>query len=292
MDGNQVATQAPSFQPESSNGSRSSNKFMLAALLLIFISIAAICATYYWQHKKINNLEQQIYALKGKSAVSAQITDVNKKTSGVYEVNTGVSYPLSLPHKEVLTTLYLPRGNSILQTSLNTSSQDELASNYTESYNDIIANWNFSEAGTVQNPSQEGGSNGGILITALNDWMKVNDPTAVDYGEGNGGAKTIAMKSSFASNLKTETTNCAKDIAKGFTTKELPYNICYTLLHPQGQGGDWILSLSGYADIEGTQSYLRGTIYLPDATYQAELKSYLGALKNISSIVKVNPNNP
>lgn len=274
----------------------SENKFNHRSLWIVVAVFLLICtgftyAAYTWQHSKVKSLNSQISVLETKAKMSgSNIVSVTKGSAvSTYSTNVAVSYPLSLTKKKVLTTLYVPSGNSILQTAVRTTTQDELIAHYVESFNDIMVNWEFSNTGTASSPS-DSSSNNMIEIDALNDWASKNDPSTVSYGPGyspTSGAMTIVQKATFIADLKKQSASCATDSSKGFSTLDGKYNICITLIHPQAQDAGWGLELSGYAEIEGTFAYLRGGIELPNS-YQAELSNYINALKNITTEVKDN----
>ena len=117
------------------------------------------------------------------------------------------------------------------------------------------------------------------------------DSSAVIYPSDtaeNSGPMTIAQKTVFVANLKSQSATCAGDASKGFSTNDKVFNVCISLGHPQALNGNWILSLSGYANIEGTDMYLRGHIDLPYTGYQAMQTQFIQALKNMTTVVESN----
>lgn len=291
-----ISTEPRSREPIVSDHKRS-KKPLLVAVLIVVLVLVAVGGTYYWQHKKVSSLNTQLTSLQKQLAASGASTNLNAEAvsqQGSYVSDIGVGYPLSLAHKEVLTTLVLPSGYNMLQTDINTKTQDELAAQYVESYNDIIAHWQFNRISTLKQPSQSLQSNDSVTISALNDWANTDDPDSVTYESmepAGSPAMTVAQKADFVNTLKHSTAACAQDSSKGFTTIDKVYNVCYTMLHPQAQGADWIMSLSGYASLNGTDVYLRGTIDLPNS-YQTEQSRFLSAFKQLKTVVQSNPNNP
>lgn len=268
-----------SVPPGSSSVDHGRRKLWIIIILLLPLALGSSYGVYSWQHKKVSELSSQTKSSPaGSSKTQSYVTSI------------GVSYPLSLPKKKVLITLYLPSGNNVLQTDPHLTSQDTLAANYTESFNDLMASWEFSDSGAASNPSTSGPGNGnnGITISALNDWMSKNDPSTVSYDPVTG-AMTTSQKSDFVTNLKKQTTSCSSDASKGFTTSDKIFNICYTFQSPKAKDADWAMNLSGYAEIGGTLTYLRGFINnLPPSTYQTLANNYIQALKNTSTVVQAN----
>lgn len=249
---------------------------ILAMILFITLPFLGFYLGYKYAEKTIINQQTS----NTKRAIATPINS----TSSIYTIDVGVSYPISIPDKKILTTLYLPSGISVLQVDPAVFSQDALIAHYTLSYNDILARWEFDKNGTVLSPSRFGPNNE-IEISALGDWMKTNDPSDVLYldNERTQGM-TIAQKAVFVSKLKSETASCISNASKGFTTDDKVYSICYYLHRPQEVGGNWVLGLRGYAEIDEKPVYLRGIIDLPNS-YQSNLNSYIQALKKMTTTV-------
>ena len=265
-------------------------KFWIIIVTILVLAVATCYLIYDWQHKKVQQLSST-GASQTVTNLAKQSDKSNTSTASSYSANVAVGYPLSLPHKKVLITLYLPNSNSILQEGLSANTQEELASNYTESDNDVIANWIFNNDGTASSPSDSFSDNQNIIVTALNNWAQTSDSSGVSYPTQtveNSGPMTSSQKAAFIANLKSTTASCAADAGKGFATNDKVFNVCFTLQHPQGEGGNWIMDLSGYGNISGTDIYLRGFIDLPFVGYQAAQTQYIQALKNITTVVQDN----
>lgn len=277
----QTQTSTPIPPPQ-----KSSKAMPITIVIVVLLAAAGIFGAYSWQHSKLTTLTKQ-----QPESTNSQRTVTVSKTSLVS--NTGVAYPLSLPQdKQLLTTLYLPSGNNVLQTDPSYADQDELTAAYTETYNDFVANWVFTDAGTSQNPSDTLLGNNNIVITAINDWASKTDASTVRYNSDipvSTGPMTVTDKSNFISKLKSDTAACAKDASKGFSTKDKVYNVCYNVGNPQAKDGAYVMSISGYANISGTQTYLRGFIDLANKTHQAASDQYINALKNLSTSVEAKP---
>lgn len=256
------------------------SKTWLVILIIVIIAAVAVAGVYYWQHQKVSDLNSQLNASKQSSG---------QKTASPSQVSdTSVGYPVDKDFK-VLLTFFAPTGDNILQTTPNYGSQNELNANFAEAYNDVMANWQFANSGTEATPSNSLQPNNQLSVTALNSWLAKDDPSTIAYSNYDAtvpdAQMTIAQKTDFVNKLKQDTTACAQDSSKGFTTDDKVFSICYTLLHPQAENADWALSLSGFATVKDTPLYLRGSVMLSGGdNYQTSLNSYLAALKQFKTV--------
>lgn len=245
--------------------------------ILVIVLLGASYGIYYWQHQKVTDLQAKVAAPAASPApAAATVADVT------------VGYPLSIPKTKILTTLILPSGYGILQSFPPAKTAADLQSHYTTSFNDIIASWEAKLLGTKANPSASGHSDGETLveITALTQWMNVNDPEGTDYSATQS-SMTVAQKKVFVAGLVAKTTACVKDASKGFVTDDKVYNVCYELTNPQSQNGDYGVTLNGYATIKGQPVYLRGSVLLPNSfsNHQVVLDKYIATLRQLATSV-------
>lgn len=278
-------------QPQMTTTGKPHGHRLYWVIIVLIILLAA--GTNAWQYKTNHKATDNLGTTN--PAVSTKTTS---NSSNQYATATSIGYPLSLAKKEVLTTLSLPAGYTILQPSQGPGSQDGLAEMFTESSNDVIANWQFTKAGTSDNPSQAFSPNDSTTITATNGWEAAKDATTVNYDatpfNPASAAMTTTQKSVYIKKIQNDTLACAADSTKGFVTNDKVYNVCYLLQHPQAAGAAYMLAFEGFASVQGTSLYMRGVIELPtsyDGTSKTQfvLDGYLTSLKMLSTTVKANP---
>lgn len=255
-------------------------KFRAGVFAVVVLALIALAGgVYYWQHQQVTDLQASVASLK---AATPPTTVTAAEPS--QDVAQGV--PLSIPNTKVLTTLVLPAHYGIIGKWPVTSSQPELQSHYVLAMNDFLASWSAKLVGTNANPSLTGGEQGDVLIeiAALSQWEAANDPAGVEYSFTQK-SMTAAQKKAYVAKLKADTSACVKDPAKGFSTNDHVYNICYSYAPPQAQDADYGLSLSGYATINGQPVQLTGSIALPNSfsNHEAIAKPYLADLKQLST---------
>jgi hypothetical protein len=280
MDNNSAPGPEPEPSPKAPFHVTHSHKFTYGYLaVLIFAAIIGI--TYTWQHDKVVELNRQL-----STALSSPPKATT--TNPTYIKDVSVGYPKSLPIGGVLTTLYLPSGTDLIQSTTSLSTQADLGSVFANSTSDILGYWNFMPQGTTTKPDQATDPVSQIYLTSMDSWESTADTTTVLYPSTTpnpaGTKMTVAQKQSFVSKLNTSTKTCAANSSEGFATSNKTYNVCYSLEKPEAKGGNYILYIDGYGQLKNTPVYIGGNIQLPNA-YQSEMSSYIKALKNITSVL-------
>ena len=284
----------PSPQKRSSH---TNSKRLAVGLLVVFLIAGGIYGTYYWQHKKVNDLNNEINTLSSQTSSShtSGSQSENKlatSNSTTYTQDTELGIDnLVMRGKEVLTTLYLPPNMDVLPYSMDVNSETNGYASYYTDVNGLIARWLFDPQGTISSPSPSSGGQDELFVSVMTTWQNTNDTSPVGYfgSLSTGSEMTASQKASFIQQLKAQTASCATNGSAGFTTNDKVFKVCYTLVSSHAAGVGPELQLTGFGELAGNPIYLGGRIFLP-LNYKADLGNYLNVLPKISTTIQPNPN--
>ena len=254
---------------------------VLAHVAWALVVFAAAAGVYLWQHSQISDLTSKLSA----SQASLKAAQGAQTTAGQYVSDSVAAVPVSLKTKKITLTLTLPTGQNALNLAPGTNTPAGMAGYFATSSNDLLANWQFQPKGTPDSPADTT-TTGNVFVSDMAQWAAVADAAPAAYPGVGTKQMSVADKTAFISQLKTDTGNCTDDAAKGFATGDKVFNICYSLAGPQAKGGSWMVTLKGYGEPAGLPVYFGGSISVgPDASYKSTVQTYVGALKQFKTLV-------
>lgn len=293
----QNSTDLPKYEVTASPKTKNKKKMMLLITAAVLLATAPAAGVYFWQRNTKTNSQAAVNS-DGTPTMNVDVAHQTAKdifpsssrTAPAYDpktttTDTTMGYPRNLPDKAIKTTLVLPGGYGIVADWPRTTSQAELNAYYVTAFNDVIGYWVANLKGTAATPSKP--LTRKFTITAFNEWLKENDKSDYyyDVGEGQSGPLNTTQKQAFVKDLKDKTTQCAKDSAKGFVTNDGVYKVCYSVSQGHAEGADSVMSIEGYAEVEGTLLYMRSYFDLPSSNTSAA-QDYVKALKQITTVVE------
>lgn len=192
----------------------------------------------------------------------------NQALGSVHFVQS-VGYPFDLAAKKKFTfSLGLPAEvQSVRITSGGTNRGAE--SVFTNKFNDEMGRWLIGYPAIQTSAASEVS-----ILTIGNEWLSSTTNNGDTYLERGESVSSAQQKKDYLAKLKTDAEACAKDAKKGFQTKDKVFNVCYSLT-PGVDAYAPIMSVRGYAEIEGRQFVMIGRLHIADVISSATDKTVL-----------------
>jgi len=232
---------------------------LLWLLVLILIGAAAYGGYYYanYEDKKNQTGSNQSQAGEQKSDENSSNVAAQSNIDTTHFV-AQAGYPYDLGgKKKFLFKLGLPeevQGIGIKSDNSNRGFEKF----YTDKYNDELGRW------AIGYPDREQTYKSQVSIVAISkSWLGLSQSGNTAFNNSETKLNTPAQKKAYIEKVKADSEKCVKDSAKGFTTQDSFFNVCFSII-PGVDSFAPILVLQGYGEAEKTPMLFVGSISLDD----------------------------
>ena len=266
---------SPPRQPSNQSHPYSSNPYqqpvepkkgILKSIILVTLVILLVGGAAYGGYYYANNYSKKQHAsvkngTQGQNLESSIAGTANgeaKPSADTTHFVLHAGYPYDLgAKKKISINLGIPgavQGVTVVSGN-NNRGQEQY---YTDKYNDELGRWDIGFPDHYQSSASQ------ISVLSISkSWLALSQQGNHAFDDTAQKLDTPAEKQAYVAKIKDEATACVKEKAKGFTTKDNVFNVCFSII-PGLDAYDPILVLRGYGEAEGQQMLLTGFVRLEE----------------------------